>query len=322
MPEELHKQPQEILVEDKKSVLKNVFSFVGFLFRAAFIYLGSMFVGWYLIKNYLLGEQRPQFYLSGTRSFIISAIITSLPLLFSALSLPRFRRSICCILAISLWLVTLLPKAFQETEPYPATEINWLLISCLSLINLIFIGAICSDSRLNRIKESFHGSSAKNKPDTNAEKIVDKLTALGVNLKLKDEKIYAVPRSKVTPEMLPQMREHRDELVALLLEKEDKATALTKYGLFSRYHYIVTMLFLGIGLAWFCEDVVAKFGTAYFYLLCTGVFLAPVFLRIKNIGYDKRWFILFFIPVVSIFVLIDCLFRPEGYADRKPTTSG
>lgn len=330
MPEEeLQKQPQKTVVDDKKSVLKNAFSFVGFLLRAVFVYLAGMLIIGGIGKNFFPTETH--FDLSGPRILIYRAfqlIGINLPLLFSAASLPRFRRSICCVLAFPYWsfillcVVYLLIQSFRQNTDNTALyiDVDWRGISALALSNLLVMWVVWSDSRLSRFKEIAYDLTPVNKTETNAEAIVNKLNALGVNLELQDEKINFAPKSKVTPEMLSQMKEHRDGLVELLVEKERKATALIKYGSFSRGRYIVTMLLLVVGLAWFYEDVVAEFGTTYFYFLCTGVFLIPVFLRVKNIGYDKRWFFLVLIPVVSILVLIDCAFRPEGYADRKPAT--
>ena len=52
------------------------------------------------------------------------------------------------------------------------------------------------------------------------EELIDELETLGVNLELKDNKIDFTPKSKVTPEMLSRMKDHRDELIAYLLEGE------------------------------------------------------------------------------------------------------
>ena len=162
------------------------------------------------------------------------------------------------------------------------------------------------------------------------EDLIDELETLGVNLELKDDEINFAPKSKVTPEMLSRMKDRRDELISYLQFKEAQTQALIKYGSFTRGPFIFMFFMLLIASGFFNgfltgateeSTTFIRQGATATSTIVPAIFSCVLFIlvlfRIRNMGYSLWWSILYFIPLVNFFVLIACMSRSQGYADRK-----
>ena len=181
---------------------------------------------------------------------------------------------------------------------------------------------------------------------TKVEELIDELDTLGVKLELNGDKINVAPKSKVTPEMLSRMKEHRDQLIAHLSDKEvnklksqeniigpsspPEASALAEdatktmpqsYGGIQRLEYLGILIVVGILESVVLMGVAAANPSGEsmgpIQLLFTAILFIPVYYRLKNIGMNPWWCLLMLVPIANLFLGVRCLIFQEGYADTK-----
>lgn len=68
---------------------------------------------------------------------------------------------------------------------------------------------------------------------SDAEQLVKELRALGIKLKVRGRKIKFGPKSKVTPELLLQMRKHHDEITDVLRSEYSQRQKVKKTILYA-----------------------------------------------------------------------------------------